>query len=147
MAHGSTCVRVVLLYTAHFVELVLILIFAFYHFVADAAQPIVSGEPWTDLGTATTLRCTASDTFELLEWRNSTFGEMGFDMAGILVRFTVASDQVLNRDDSHYLFDKNDPGYPLTITPVTLDDEARYWCSLESDLVRRRFIDKQVRGE
>ena len=72
---------------------------------------------------------------------------MVYGMADILVRFTVASDTVLNRDDSHYLFDRNDPGYPLTITSLTLDDEARHWCGVLTDKVRSRFIDIQVRGE
>ena len=129
---------------AHFVEL--FLIHLPFIFVVDALQPTVSGEPWADIGTDTTLRCTASDTFTRLEWRNSSLDETGFDTANILVRYTVP-DQVIIFAKTHYLFDKNDPDYPLTITSHTLDDEARYWCTLETDRPRGAFIDIQVRGE
>ena len=108
---------------------------------------MVTGESWADISTDTTLRCTLSDPILRLKWRNSSFGDNITDADNIVV-FTVTTGKLEISDATHYEFDQNDPGHPLTIKQLTLEDEAKYWCEVYITGIgyRSDSLEMQIRG-
>ena len=94
-----------------------------------AAQVTITADAWADIGTDTTLRCQTQHTVRRIKWGNSSFTATEFEFKNFVL-FTVDTNEVLIRDESHYVFDKDDPTYPVTIKTLTLEDEARYWCQV-----------------
>ena len=66
----------------------------------------------------------------LLRWRDGSLNNNDYDNTSTIVRVVISTGDLINRDETHYGFDPNDPLYPLTIKQVTLDDEAKYWCEV-----------------
>ena len=93
-----------------------------------AAQVTVTADAWGDIGTNTTLRCATPDNIRELIWGNSSFSTT--DVTKFVVIFTVHTNMVFNINESHYVFDKDDHTYPVTIKTLTLEDEAKYWCEV-----------------
>ncbi|XP_071806842.1 nephrin-like isoform X6 [Asterias amurensis] len=95
------------------------------------AQPVISGKSWADIGMDAILECIPGNgTILQVRWRDSSFNNDDVLNASTIVRVVKASGDLINRDETHYGFDPNDPFYPLTIKQVTLDDEAKYWCEV-----------------
>ncbi|XP_071806501.1 uncharacterized protein [Asterias amurensis] len=95
------------------------------------AQPVISGESWADIGMDAILECIPGNgTILQVRWRDSSFNNDDVLNTSTIVRVVKASGDLINRDETHYGFDPNDPFYPLTIKQVTLDDEAKYWCDV-----------------
>ncbi|XP_038064957.1 angiopoietin-1 receptor-like [Patiria miniata] len=111
---------------------------------AFQVPPIMSVASWVNVGTTTSMQCasTSPNSLRLLQWRNSSFDVTDFRMSDILIDFTpTPTHNVLNRDPAHYTFDKDDTTYPLTINTVTFDDdEARYWCVVNSAIDGERHV-------
>ena len=66
-----------------------------------------------------------------------------------IVRFVEPLDTILRVDDPRYVFDKDNPQYPLTIEGLTLEDEMRYWCQvffIVSGRVRHDSQKLRIRG-
>ncbi|XP_033631696.1 uncharacterized protein LOC117293461 [Asterias rubens] len=94
-------------------------------------RPVISGEAWADIGMDTVLTCSPGDgTLLQVRWRDSSFNNDDIDNTITIARVVLATGDLINRDETHYGFDPNDPLYPLTIKQVTLDDEAKYWCQV-----------------
>ena len=106
---------------------------------------MVTGESWADIGTDTTLRCTPSAAIRELKWQNSSFGDEIMDADNIVI-FTVTTADVWIRDNIHYEFDQTDPGHPLTIKELTLEDEAKYWCEVYTSSYSSNSLEMRVRG-
>ncbi len=102
-------------------------------FAGLTAELVVTGEAWADIGTDTTLTCSPGDGILAVRWRDSSFNSTDIDNTFNIVRLVIQTGDLVNRNDTHYGFDPNDPLYPLTIKQVTLDDEAKYWCEVFLD--------------
>ncbi|XP_071806519.1 uncharacterized protein [Asterias amurensis] len=115
---------------------------------------VISSGPLVDSGTDTTLTCTSTESGSPREvsWKKGPFDGTYNNAAPIV--YYLQGDPVLwgnSVDPNHYEFDQTISGVPLTIKSVTLDDEAKYWCTLNivgeekgSAVMRVRVTNGQV---
>ena len=111
---------------------------------------VISSGPLVDSGTDTTLTCTStkSGSLRLAQWSKGSFDGTYNDAAPIV--YYLIGDPVLwgnSVDPNHYEFDQTINGVPLTIKSVTLDDEAKYWCTLNIVENEQGSAVMRVRGE
>ncbi|XP_038065948.1 uncharacterized protein LOC119736032 [Patiria miniata] len=98
----------------------------------EAQSSTLDGPSWVDKDGNAIFTCTpiGGGTLRGVEWRNSSLEETSdINNADTIIQYIVGSAPV-NRDPSHYAFDSTDPGNPMTVQSVTLDDESTYWCRL-----------------